>query len=145
MADSCWVNTGWQRIQRLYAQNRTIGNLSLKPYEFGLYQKNGQKIAVLFWHLVGGEVNRYYQKVGWRSGLTGRLERLPSFFKDWQAYGLDQRREQIFIRIACWGSLEPWWQHPDFVSFMQSLEALSIFENRHSNSPVEEAISPFGS
>jgi hypothetical protein len=56
---------------------------------------------VAFWHLVNGEPNRYEaQAAGWRDGLIGRLERLPLLWKDIRLYGINQKSEQMFIRIS---------------------------------------------
>lgn len=127
--DSCWINTGWKRQERVYGHQRKVGEQWLKPYEFGRYRKEGNETAVIFWHLVGGQVNRYKQELGWRSGIQGRIERLPLILKDWRQYGLDQRREQLFIRIASNVPMEQLWSNPAFIHFIQSLKPLGIFDS----------------
>jgi hypothetical protein len=100
--DSCWVRNGCVRTERVYSVPGKIGERELLPYESGQYiVPNGGKQNVAFWHLVNGEPNRYEeQEAGWRNGLIGRLERLPLVWKDIQTYGLNQKNEQMFVRIS---------------------------------------------
>jgi hypothetical protein len=100
--DSCWVNSGCVRTARAYAVTGQAAGRALVPYEYGQYlvpQSGVQNVA--FWHLVNGEPNRYEdQQAGWRDGLVGRLERLPLLWKDIRTYGINQKSEQMFIRIS---------------------------------------------
>jgi len=100
--DSCWVNNGCVRTERQFAVAGQIAGRALIPYEYGQYlvpQAGQQNVA--FWHLVNGEPNRYEtQAAGWRDGLIGRLERLPLLWKDIRLYGINQKNEQMFIRIS---------------------------------------------
>ena len=100
--DSCWVNNGCVRTARQFAVAGQIAGRALIPYEYGQYlvpQAGQQNVA--FWHLVNGEPNRYEtQAAGWRDGLIGRLERLPLLWKDIRLYGINQKNEQMFIRIS---------------------------------------------
>ena len=100
--DSCWVSSGCVRTERRFAVPGRVGERDLLPYEFGQYIiPNGGKQNVAFWHLVNGEPNRYEdQEAGWRNGLLGRLERLPLVWKDIRAYGINQKNEQMFVRIS---------------------------------------------
>jgi hypothetical protein len=100
--DSCWVSSGCVRTERRFAVPGRVGERDLLPYEFGQYIiPNGGKQNVAFWHLVNGEPNRYEdQEAGWRNGLLGRLERLPLAWKDIRTYGINQKNEQMFIRIS---------------------------------------------
>lgn len=130
--DSCWVNAGWARHDRKYGQSVSIGGRSLRPYEFGDYSYSGKHQQVIFWHLVQGEPARYEsQQTGWRDGLAGRIERLPLVLEDIRRYGLNQKREQVFVRISIAGkSPEEAMRDPDFVRLMHSLEGLGIFTDR---------------
>lgn len=125
--DSCWVNSGWQRQKRIYSWQPSLKGQSLKPCEYGVYHKDGENTEVIFWHLVGDETNNYRQKVGWRNGLQGRIERLPLFLKDLKNYGLDQQREQFFIRISSNVPFEQIWDDPSFLELIESLSSLDIF------------------
>lgn len=129
--DSCWVNAGWERLEREYGVSGTVSERALNPYEYGVYTKEKFKLPVVFWHLVGGEVNRYAdQQEGWRNGLAGRLERFPLFWADLKKYGLNQRREQMFIRITANKDFNVLFQDPDFARLMESLEPLGIFQDK---------------
>ncbi len=100
--DSCWVNNGCVRTARQFAVAGQVAGRAMIPYEYGQYlvpQAGQQNVA--FWHLVNGEPNRYEaQAAGWRDGLIGRLERLPLLWKDIRLYGINQKSEQMFIRIS---------------------------------------------
>ena len=99
--DSCWVNAGMVRGERRYSQSGRVGAHELIPYEYGSYSKDGRTSYVMFWHLVQGVPQHYEeQKEGWRNGLAGRIERLPLIWTDLRRYGLNQKREQLFIRIS---------------------------------------------
>ena len=132
--DSCWIATGWKRLKRQHAQSFSVGGKKLKPLEYGLYQRtteHGESITtpVVFWHLVGGEPNNYeQQKQGFQSGITGRLDRLPLVFDDLKKYGLNQKREQMFIRITATEPFEKLFNNADFASLMESWRPLGIFE-----------------
>ncbi|MDR3229488.1 MAG: EpsI family protein [Puniceicoccales bacterium] len=135
--DSCWVNAGCERIKREFGRELSLGGKKLKPAEYGEYlppafnSKNGNRdiTRVLFWHLVGGEINAYEnQKTGYRSGLWGRIDRLPLIFADIKKYGLNQRREQMFIRLVLPRPLEELQRDKDFVRLVEALRPLGIFE-----------------
>jgi hypothetical protein len=100
--DSCWVNNGCVRTDRLFAVAGQVAGRALIPYEYGQYlAPQGGLQNVAFWHLVNGEPNRYEaQGTGWRDGLLGRLERLPLLCKDIWLYGFNQKSEQMFVRIS---------------------------------------------
>ncbi|MDR2863758.1 MAG: EpsI family protein [Puniceicoccales bacterium] len=131
--DSCWVSAGWTRDEREHGKEISLGTKKMKPLEYGIYSKKEQqefyRQPVIFWHLVGGEVNRYEdQKQGWRSGVLGRLDRVPLVIADLKKYGLNQRREQMFIRITANRSFDALLQDPDFIRLLEALEPLGIFE-----------------
>jgi hypothetical protein len=130
--DSCWVNNGCVRTERLYAVPGRIGERELLPYESGQYiVPNGGKQNVAFWHLVNGEPNRYAeQEAGWRDGLLGRLERLPLVWKDITTYGLNQKNEQMFVRISSGSRIEDMMADPANGVLWQALAPLGVFGDR---------------
>lgn len=89
--DQCWVNGGWRRLKA--SQITKWGELAPKipcaqSREFAL----GSEIEyVYFWHLFGGESVTY-----------GNMSKAPwyAFLVDLLSEGLDQRKEQFFIRIS---------------------------------------------
>ena len=129
--DSCWVYAGCERLERHYAQEAKVNDRALLPYEHGLYRSPaGQEIHAIFWHLVNGEPNRYdEQEIGWRNGLAGRLERATLVAKDFQERGLDQRREQMFVRISSNKSPKELLADPDARFLLGRLGKLGVFED----------------
>jgi hypothetical protein len=129
--DSCWVNNGCVRTERIYSVPGKIGERELLPYESGQYiVPNGGKQNVAFWHLVNGEPNRYEdQEAGWRNGLLGRLERLPLVWKDIRTYGLNQKNEQMFVRISSNARIEDLFADPANGGLFEALTRLGIFKD----------------
>ena len=129
--DSCWVNNGCVRTERVYSVPGRVGERELLPYELGQYiVPNGGKQNVAFWHLVNGEPNRYEeQEAGWRNGLLGRLERLPLVWKDIRTYGLNQKNEQMFVRISSNARIEDMFADPANGGLFEALTRLGIFKD----------------
>jgi len=130
--DSCWVNAGCVRTERRHAVPGLLAGRALRPYEYGQYLvPGGGRQNVVFWHLVNGVPNRYEeQESGWRDGLIGRLERLPLLLKDIRDYGLNQKSEQMFVRISFTPALADAMADPDFARLLQSLSSLGVFEDQ---------------
>jgi hypothetical protein len=129
--DSCWVNNGCVRTERVYSVPGRVGERELLPYESGQYiVPNGGKQNVAFWHLVNGEPNRYEdQEAGWRNGLLGRLERLPLVWKDIRTYGLNQKNEQMFVRISSNARIEDLFADPANGILFNALTQLGIYKD----------------
>jgi len=129
--DSCWVNNGCVRTERVYSVPGKIGERELLPYESGQYiVPNGGKQNVAFWHLVNGEPNRYEeQEAGWRNGLLGRLERLPLVWQDIRTYGLNQKNEQMFVRISSGSRIEDMFADPANGILFNALTQLGIYKD----------------
>ncbi len=115
--DTCWVHNGWEQFERSQDVEKNLAGGTLKPMETGTYKKDGQSVHVIFWHLVGG-VPMSYDLVGWENGLAGRIERLPVLVEDFKRFGLDQRKEQLVIRLSSVESFEQLWSEPGFIKFM---------------------------
>jgi hypothetical protein len=125
--DSCWVYNGFTRLNRVHGKELDDPSLPLKPFEYGHYEQNGNRIDVMFWHLVGGEPNRYEEQAeGWRDGLSGRIERFPLMVKDIRNYGLDMHREQFFVRISSNTPLIPLLQDPEFRALLKDMRETGI-------------------
>lgn len=129
--DSCWVNNGCVRTERVYSVPGRVGERELLPYELGQYiVPNGGKQNVAFWHLVNGEPNRYEdQEAGWRNGLLGRLERLPLVWKDIRTYGLNQKNEQMFVRISSGARIEDLFADPANGALFGALTRLGVYKD----------------
>lgn len=130
--DSCWVNNGCVRTERVYSVPGRVGERELLPYELGQYiLPQGGKQNVAFWHLVNGEPNRYEdQEAGWRNGLIGRLERLPLVWKDIRTYGLNQKNEQMFVRISSGARIEDLFADPANRALFEALAPLGIYADQ---------------
>ena len=129
--DSCWVYAGCERLERHYAQPAKVNDRQLLPYEHGLYRSpSGQTIHAVFWHLVNGVPNRYdEQAAGWRNGIAGRIERLELVGKDFKERGLDQRLEQMFVRISSNKPPKELLADPDVRFLLSRLGKLGIYED----------------
>jgi hypothetical protein len=130
--DSCWVRNGCVRTERVYSVPGRVGERELLPYELGQYiVPNGGKQNVAFWHLVNGEPNRYEdQEAGWRNGLLGRLERLPLVWKDIRTYGLNQKNEQMFVRISSGARIEDLFADPANGALFGALTRLGVYRDQ---------------
>jgi hypothetical protein len=136
--DTCWVVNGWERLDREYSVEKRIGDLQLKPLEFGIFEKDGNVQEVIFWHLVGGKPYTHEQ-FGWDRNVMDKIRRNMLFLKDWSAFGFDQQEEQFFIRISSNVSFEKLWDDPDFIRLLNDIEALGIAVSRDDARPVEQA------
>lgn len=125
--DTCWVTNGWMQEERRHAELLKVGPYTTKPAETGRFSLRGEKLEVMFWHLVGGRVHGYEQ-YGWSDGIAGVRERLPHLFEDLRRYGLNLAQEQIFVRISSSVSLKTLLQDPGFWPLLETLRPLGIFE-----------------
>lgn len=131
--DACWVDNGWTRVGREFSVVGTkIAGRELRPYELGRYEREGVKLPVMFWHLVNGDVHAYKDhRQGWREGFAGVIFRLPKRIEDLRRLGLNQRAEQIFMRVSFDGQdLEAVLRNPDFHNFMSRFGELGIFTDQ---------------
>jgi hypothetical protein len=130
--DSCWVNAGCERTNRAYSVAGKVGQRELRPYEWGEYRTPaGGTLQAMFWHLVDGRPNRYEeQKVGWRDGIAGRIERAELVYQDIKARGLNQRAEQMFVRLSSNKTPEELLKDPDARWLLDQLSGLGIFADQ---------------
>lgn len=131
--DACWVDNGWTRVGREFAVAGTrVGGRELRPYELGRYEREGIQLPVMFWHLVNGDVHAYKDhRQGWREGFAGVFFRLPKRIEDLKRLGLNQRAEQVFVRVSFDGQdLEKVLANPDFHNLMSRFGELGIFTDQ---------------
>jgi hypothetical protein len=101
--DVCWPAAGWER-NRAKEQLAGAGGLpeakaiqameqqaGLEPGQFRVFDGHGVSQNVLFWHVYGDEVINYD---------TQYAPPWYAMFSDVVKHGLNQRREQWFIRIS---------------------------------------------
>ena len=129
--DSCWVASGCERAERAYAVPGKVGQRELLPYEWGEYvTPQGTRIQAMFWHLVNGVPNRYQeQDVGWRHGVMGRIERAELVLKDIRERGLNQKAEQMFVRLSSNKRPEELLADPDARWLLDQLGKVGIFQD----------------
>jgi hypothetical protein len=118
--DTCWVDAGWVRTARQQAVTRQLSGADLKPLEFGVYEKDGTSLNVIFWHLLGGNPVRY-DLTGWENGLAGRIQRFHTLVEDFANFGLDQRQEQLLVRISSNVPFDQLMDDPGFVQIMSQM------------------------
>jgi hypothetical protein len=125
------VNAGCERTNRAHSVPGKVGKRELRPYEWGEYRTpGGQLLQAMFWHLVDGEPNRYEeQQAGWREGIVGRLERFKLVMKDIRERGLNQRAEQMFVRLSSNKKPEELLADPDARWLLDQLGKLGILQD----------------
>lgn len=116
--DTCWVQNGWKRLDRAHAVPLSMPDgHALKPAEFGTYSLRGHTQQVYFWHLVG-EKPYSYEQAGLHS-LTAPLQ-------DMVAFGLNQRRDQLFVRLASNVPFDQVWREPGLIRLLEALATLGL-------------------
>lgn len=95
--DVCWVAAGWERTAISHLESITVGKRKLFEGEARTFVLNGNVEYVWFWHVIDDRVHSYH---------TGGLPAWYSTFTDIISWGLDQRKEQFFIRISANQPLE---------------------------------------
>jgi hypothetical protein len=118
--DTCWVHNGWDRINYDKEVKQPLAGGMLKPMEYGEYEKSGEHVHVIFWHLVGGQ-SVTYDLNDWDNGLAGRIQRLPAMVSDFSQFGLDQRQEQLVVRVSSNLPFTQLWDDPSFKVLMEGL------------------------
>lgn len=115
--DVCWTKAGW-----LCESGRTIDNLEsetgrLQPAELRTMVQRGSKEFVVFWHLVGNRSITY--KTNWRPPWY-------AMFKDLWEGGMQQRKEQLFVRISSNQPLDEFWRTDPVRILASNLADLSL-------------------
>lgn len=118
--DVCWTRAGWKCSEKASAITPQVGDTALKPAEFRVFQINDAPQYVYFWHMVAGRVHIADNDMGnwspWNSLTTLRK------------YGLNQRNEQMFIRISSNEPFKNFWNDPGFQKLMAGVaETASLF------------------
>lgn len=118
--DTCWIMNGWKCTEREREIPLTlVDGTSLKPAEAGTYTIAGNNQHVYFWHLVGGRPYSYVQEG------SPSLSTMKAQLADLR-FGLRQKQEQYFVRVA---SNQPWsevWQNPGIQALFRSLADLTL-------------------
>ncbi len=116
--DTCWVQNGWTRLSRAHAVPLSLPDgRALKPAEFGTYSLRGNTQQVYFWHLVGGKPYAYEQD---------GLHSLTAPLQDMATFGLNQRRDQLFVRLAANIPFDQIWMDPGLDGLVKALASLGL-------------------
>ena len=125
--DVCWPAAGWVRqpeAERTPAGNapadeiaRIEDKVGLRHGQFRIFDGHDVRQNVLFWHLFGEDLVNYD---------TGNSPPWYAMFVDLMKHGLNQRREQWFVRISSTGSLKSLGEDPGFQKFLQSLAVIGL-------------------
>jgi hypothetical protein len=117
--DTCWVQNGWKRQYREYAQVKDVNGVLLQPCEYGIFSLRDHEEHVLFWHLVGGKVHSYKQH-----GLHDIWSPVRDLFNK----GFHQKADQYFIRLSSNRSLYDFWEDPGFQELLMAIGKLGVLE-----------------
>ena len=98
--DSCWVIAGWDVLERESNRSVDLAGYPLKEHEFGVYRKDGHEVEVLFWHLLGGEPNKYIKHMLWTSSGIDSFKRQFYFIFNMYQMGFDLGQDQLFVRVS---------------------------------------------
>lgn len=102
--DICWVMVGWKRQEATSGRMLSLSNgMTTLPAEERRMESNGRSEWVLFWHLFAGTTNSYE---------TSALPPWYAPIRDLRRYGINQRREQFFLRISANLPVDEWWNEP---------------------------------
>lgn len=89
--DVCWVSNGWEIVEATQIDRWGVPPAEIPLAESRVFKTNNATENVLFWHLVGGEVVSYG---------AGRGVPWHAVFSDAWQHGLNQRKEQFFVRLS---------------------------------------------
>lgn len=128
--DICWVRNGWQVAGSEYDVLLNAGTIPLKPAEFRIMTKDPVLQYVYYWHTVGDHIY-----VNRSIGSWDKWDPIKSLFK----FGLNQKREQFFIRLSCNRPFNEVWDNPDFQIILKDLAKLAIEEDAVQEAPVVQS------
>ncbi len=119
--DRCWVSNGWICLDEEYAVSKTLptSGTALKPAEWRIFEHGNNNTVqhVLFWHIAGDDVVIYR-----RQEVMDRTAALKDIFR----FGLNQRREQFFVRLSSNMPIEQIWDDPGVQQIIRDLADLCL-------------------
>ena len=100
--DICWVMNGWGVRKRVHQLDLDKVFVQIAhPAEYRVFEKNGHVQSVVFWHVVGNEI--YFNErssQGIVQDTTLKTAFSFNLFKTLKQFGLNQKREQFFVRLS---------------------------------------------
>lgn len=127
--DSCWVIAGWEILQRESNRSIEMAGFSLKEHEYGLYRKDGNEVHVLFWHLLGGESNKYIKNMLWTSSGLDSFKRQFYFIYNIYQMGFDLGQDQLFIRMSSNKPFETLEEKGELRQILSAFEGLGLVKS----------------
>ncbi len=124
--DSCWVIAGWKIEARESNRQIQLAGLDLKEHEWGTYLKDGHTAHVMFWHLLGGEPNKYLKNMLWTSTGLDSVKRQFYFLFNIYQMGLNLGQDQLFVRISSNKPFEELEANGDLRQLLDHLHALKL-------------------
>lgn len=124
--DSCWVIAGWDVLERESNRSVEMAGYPLKEHEFGIYRKGGDEVEVLFWHLLGGEPNKYIKHMLWTSSGVDSFKRQFYFIFNMYQMGFDLGQDQLFVRISSNKPFEELEESGELEEVLSALEGLGL-------------------
>ncbi len=119
--DVCWPVSGWERSYGFEktpaALDAVLTREGVTPGTNRLFTKGPVSQYTVFWHRIGDTFSSF--------GEDGAPPWWALFGDIWR-YGLDQRREQYFIRISCTVPLEQVWELPLIEPVRKVLPSLGL-------------------
>lgn len=116
--DRCWSLVGWRCTAMQSQVKNDIAGESLKPAEWRIFEKKSYKEYVLYWHVVGDRVHSY--------GGFGDSPPVTFILTDLWNYGLNQKREQFFVRMSSSQPFDRLWTEPGFQKILGQLKDLCL-------------------
>lgn len=124
--DSCWVIAGWDVLERESNRSVEMAGYPLKEHEFGIYRKGGDEVEVLFWHLLGGEPNKYIKHMLWTTSGLDSFKRQFYFIFNMYQMGFDLGQDQLFVRISSNKPFEELEESGELEEVLSALEGLGL-------------------
>lgn len=124
--DSCWVIAGWDVLDRESNRSVELAGYNLKEHEWGVYEKNDNKVQVLFWHLLGGEPNHYIKNMIWTSSGVDSFKRQFYFIFNMYQMGFNLGQDQLFVRISSNKPFEEIEKSGELAEILSALGGLSL-------------------
>lgn len=124
--DSCWVIAGWDVLERESNRSVELAGYSLKEHEYGVYLKDGNEVEVLFWHLLGGEPNKYIKHMLWTSSGLDSFKRQFYFIFNMYQMGFDLGQDQLFVRVSSNKPFEEIEESGELQEILSALEGLGL-------------------
>jgi hypothetical protein len=117
--DKCWVFAGWKRQFLDTAYECKVDGLTLPYGQYRIFDSEGGRQHVLYWHLYDGNVILYN---------AGDSPDNLSMLTDLLKRGIHQRGEQYFIRVASSSPLAELWSDPGFQEVMSKVAGLGLMD-----------------